>query len=167
MGPRWRTASIPKTRAVPREGSWNPSRALMRVDLPAPLGPSRPMAWPRSSPVSPSRTTRPPSLTSSRSRSITGVPNDRSSSLGWLTGVPNDGSLSFADELWLMRTASSLGWLTPMLLLYALVKFLVPGIEQRAESEEIKSEQAAVAGHFDAAVLAEGADRGGPGIGGQ
>ena len=62
---------MPKTRAVPREGEWKPSSVLIRVDLPAPLGPSRPMALPRSSPVSPSRTTRPPSRTSNRSRSIT------------------------------------------------------------------------------------------------
>src|SRR5580698_4539941 len=43
----------------------------MSVDLPAPFGPSRPMALPCNWPVRPSRTVRPPSRTSSPSSSIT------------------------------------------------------------------------------------------------
>src|SRR3974390_1918157 len=126
MRARSRTASMPKTRAVPREGWWKPRSVLMSVDLPAPLGPSRPIALPRSPPVSESRTTRPPSRTSNRSRSM-----------------------------------------TPMLLLYVLAVELVPRIEQCTEGEEIKPEEAAVAGQFDAVLLPEGADRGGPGVGRQ
>src|SRR3954468_6136396 len=132
MRERSRTASMPNTRAVPRVGEWNPSSVLMSVDFPAPFGPSRPMALPRSSPVSPSRTTRPPSRTSNRSSAITG-------------------SITML--------------LPPMLWLYDVVPRLVP--DQRAESEEIESEQPAVAGHFNAALAAECADRGGPGVGGQ
>src|SRR5579863_10164155 len=116
---------MPKTRAVPREGVWNPSRVLIKVDLPAPLGPSRPMALPRSSPVRLSRTTRPPSFTSRRSRSM-----------------------------------------TPMLLPYEFMTGFVP-VEQRAEGEKIEPEKAAVAGHFNAALVAVCADRGRPGVGRQ
>src|SRR3954452_8754127 len=129
MRERSRTASMPKTRAVPREGEWNPSSVLLRVDFPAPLGPSRPMALPRSSPVSPSRTTRPPSLTSSRSSAIT-------------------------------------GWIAPISLPYEIVARFVP-VEERAESKKIEPEQAAVGSDFNAALLAESTDGGGPGVRGQ
>src|SRR6266567_6683417 len=150
---RSRTASRPKTRAVPREGSWNPSSVLINVDLPAPLGPSRPMALPRSSPLSPSRTTRPPSRTSNRSRSIVGVPNNRS-------GVPTNWSWFVGWRSW------SLGCLfTPMSLPYEVVPRLVP--EQRAEGKKIKTEKPAVAFDFNAALPAECTDRGGPGVGRQ
>src|SRR3954470_1624555 len=125
----------------------------MSVDLPAPLGPSRPMAWPRSSPVSPSRTRRPPSRTSNRSSWITGS----------ITGAPNDETAVGAVVSFFARSrVSSLGWFTPMSLPYEIAVRLVPVIEQRADCQEIKSEQAAVARHFNAVFLAECADRRGP-----
>src|SRR3974390_2388352 len=158
MRARSRTASMPNTRAFPREGVWKPRSVLISVDFPAPLGPSRPMALPRSSPVSESRTTRPPSRTSNRSSSITGS----------MTGVPNDETGVPAKRSLFVRWGfSSLGWLTPISLYYVCCSRLVPRIEQGAEGEEIESEEAAVAGDFDPVLLSEGADDGGPCVCGQ
>ena len=46
-------ASIPSTRALPLDGEGKPKRVLMSVDLPAPLGPSSPMARLFKTPVRP------------------------------------------------------------------------------------------------------------------
>src|ERR1700689_729915 len=67
--------SRPSTRAVPDEGLWKPSRVLMSVDLPAPLGPSSPMDTPVSAALSLLRMTRCPKRTSRPSSSMTGCMN--------------------------------------------------------------------------------------------
>src|SRR5580704_19355352 len=70
--------SRPSTRAVPDAGLWKPSRVLMSVDLPAPLGPSSPMDTPVSAALSLLRMTRCPKRTSRPSSSMTGCINNLS-----------------------------------------------------------------------------------------
>src|SRR5580704_13506545 len=64
--------SRPSTRAVPDAGLWKPSRVLMSVDLPAPLGPSSPIEVPVSAALSLLRMTRCPKRTTRPSSSMTG-----------------------------------------------------------------------------------------------
>src|SRR5437899_1687393 len=65
--------SRPKIRAVPAVGRWKPSSVLIRVDLPAPFGPSRPIDLPVSLALSFFRMVRLPKRTSSPSNSMTGT----------------------------------------------------------------------------------------------
>src|SRR5436305_10953128 len=64
--------SVPKMRADPAEGGWNPRSVWRRVVLPAPLGPSRPMQRPVREAFNPLRIGRPPNLTSRPWSSTTG-----------------------------------------------------------------------------------------------
>src|SRR6478672_13632291 len=64
--------SVPKMRADPADGGWNPRRVWSRVVLPAPLGPSRPMQRPVREALNPLRIGRPPNLTSRPWSSMTG-----------------------------------------------------------------------------------------------
>src|SRR5471032_3038937 len=68
----WVRMSRPKMRAVPEAGLWKPSRVLMRVDLPAPFGPSKPMDRPLRLAFRFLRMARWPKRTSSESNSMTG-----------------------------------------------------------------------------------------------
>src|ERR1041385_5343028 len=68
----WVRMSWPKIRAVPEVGLWKPRSALIRVDLPAPLGPSRPMDRPVSVALSCFRMVREPKRISRPSSSMTG-----------------------------------------------------------------------------------------------
>src|SRR5579871_2029508 len=67
----WVRISRPRMRAVPEVGLWKPSSVLIRVDLPAPLGPSRPIALPVSEAFRFFRIARCPKRTSRPSSSIT------------------------------------------------------------------------------------------------
>src|SRR5579883_1359932 len=80
--------SRPKMRAVPAEGLWNPSKVLSSVDLPAPFGPSRPMARPFSETLRFLRMARLPNRTSSPSSSMTGSITSRYDVCGG--GVPGE-----------------------------------------------------------------------------
>ena len=64
--------SNPRTRIVPRVGARNPSSALIIVLLPAPLGPSRPMAPRENVAVTPFSARLRPYSTTTLSRETTG-----------------------------------------------------------------------------------------------
>src|SRR5215831_9979070 len=82
----WVRTSRPKILAVPEDGLWNPRRVLSRVDFPAPLGPSSPIARPVSEAFSFLRMMRFPNRTSSPSSSMTGSITSTYDFCG--TGVP-------------------------------------------------------------------------------
>ena len=65
--------SIPSIRAVPPEGGWKPSSVCISVLLPAPFGPSSPIARPDMAAWSSFRIGRPANVTDRRSSSTLGV----------------------------------------------------------------------------------------------
>src|ERR1700681_29687 len=70
FAPVW--MSVPKMRAVPADGGWNPRSVCSSVVLPAPLGPSRPIQRPVREAFNPLRIGRFPNLTSRPWSSTTG-----------------------------------------------------------------------------------------------
>src|SRR5271170_2242227 len=80
----WVRMSVPKTYAEPADGGQNPRSVLIKVDLPAPFGPSKPMVRPVKEQVKSRSTSRFPSRTERPRNSMIGGPPG----LGTGVGLP-------------------------------------------------------------------------------